>query len=400
MKLTDTAIRNKKAAEKPFKLSDGNGLYLLVNPNGSRWWRFKYRFGGREKGLSFGVYPEVTLKLARDQREKARELVAKGVDPSLDRQQAKAADSDTFKGVYVEWLGKQEAKLAPVTLAKLKWMIETFALPRLGARPIGKVTARDILEVLRKIEERGKHETAHRTKQRIGQIFRYAVASGRAERDPTVDLRGALTSVTTKNRAAITDPTRIGELLRAIDGYEGQPATQAALKLAPLVFTRPGELRAAKWSEFDLDRAEWRIAAERMKMREAHVVPLSKQALAILRELEPLTGSGTHVFPSLLGDHRPMSENTVNAALRRMGYEKADMTGHGFRAMASTTLNELGWSPDVIELQLAHKERNKVRAAYNRAERLTDRRKMMQEWADHLDGLKSGAKVIPLQKRA
>jgi integrase len=388
MKLNDTLIRNTKPTDKPRKLSDGNGLYLLINPNGSKWWRFRYFFGGKENSLSFGVYPDVPLKLARERRDDARKQVAANKDPSAERKASKVADDNTFGALYLEWLGKHEHKLASVTLAKLKWMIEGFVLPDLEHKPIAELAPKDILTVLRKIEARGTHETAHRTKQRLGQIFRYAVAVGRSERDPTQDLRGVLSPVVTKNRAAITNPAQIGDLLRAIDGYVGQPVTHAALRLAPLLFVRPGELRGALWSEIDLERAEWRISAERTKTRTSHVVPLSKQALKLFREVERLTGSGKHVFPSLLSDDRPMSENTINTALRRLGFTKEEMTGHGFRALASTTLNELGWAPDVIELQLAHKERNKVRAAYNRAERLTERRKMMQEWADHLDLLR------------
>lgn len=264
-------------------------------------------------------------------------------------------------------------------------MVTEFVLPHIGSRPIHKITPAEVLGALRPIEARGKHETAHRTKQYVGQIFRYAVATSRAERDITADLRGALTPATTKNHAAVTDPAAIGALLRAIDGYSGQPVTHAALMLAPLVFVRPGELRQAEWSEIDLDVGEWRIPARKMKMRELHIVPLSRQAAEILRSLRQLTGVGQYVFPSLRSKERPMSENTINGALRRLGYSNDEMTGHGFRAMASTCLNEQGWHPDVIELQLAHAERNKVRAAYNRAAHIAERRKMMQSWADYLD---------------
>ncbi len=273
MKLKDVTIRNTEPQEKPIKLFDGDGLFLLINPTGSRWWRFKYRFGGREKGLSFGVYPEVSLKQARGLREAARKLVAAGIDPSAERQREKAAQSDTFGSVYLDWLGKQ-TKLSAVTVSKLRWMIETFALPRLEHRPIGKIKPMEILEVLRKVEDKGRHETAHRTKQRISQVFRYAVAIGKAERDPTQDLRGALTPVTTTNRAALIEPSRIGELMRAIDGYSGHPVTHAALKLAPLTFVRPGELRGALWSEIDLERHEWRIEPRRNKMRVVDTVNL------------------------------------------------------------------------------------------------------------------------------
>ena len=404
MPLTETKIRAVKATEKPLKLFDGGGLYLLVSPNGGRWWRLKYRFDRRERGFSLGVYPDVSLKQARERRDEARRSLAAGVDPSAQRLTAKVARECTFQAVAHEWLKLQEtppahfkrAPLAPVTLAKARWMLHEFLIPEIGSRPISNVAAPELLAALQKVEKRGTHETARRTKQLAGRVFRYAVATGRATRDPSGDLRGALAPVVTRNHPAITEPARIGALLRAIGDYEGQPVTGSALKLAPLVFVRPGELRGAEWSEFELDSAEWRIPAERMKMREAHIVPLSKQAVEILQGLKKLTGSGRYVFPSLRGHARPMSENTVNAALRRLGYSKEEMTGHGFRALASTCLNEQGWSPDLIELQLAHAERNKVRAAYNRASRLPERRNMMQAWADYLDQLRAQRVPTPL----
>lgn len=396
--LSDPAIRNSKPREKPYKLSDAGGLYLLINPNGSRWWRLKYRVDGREKGLSLGVYPDVSLKQAREKRDDARKLLAAGIDPSAKRQAEKASRSDTFEAIAREWLSKQENKLAPTTFAKSEWMLQTFIFPRLGSRPIAKITAPDMLAALRRIEERGKHETAHRTKQKCGQVFRYAIATGRAERDVTADLRGALAPVVSEHHASIVDPSAIGELLRAIDGYSGQSVTRAALTLAPLVFTRPGELRKAEWSEFDLDAAEWRIPGSRMKMGEQHIVPLPTQAIAIVRELQLLTGDGNYVFPSIRTTARPMSENTITGALRRLGYTSDEMTGHGFRSMASTCLNEQGWHPDLIELQLAHAERNKVRAAYNKAQRLPERRKMMQAWADYLDGLRARGNVVNINR--
>jgi integrase len=273
-------------------------------------------------------------------------------------------------------------------------------VPSLDALPIGQITAPEVLAALRRIEADGRHETAHRVKQRIGQVFRYAIATGRAQRDPTADLRGALSPVVSKSHAAVTDPGRMGDLLRALHSYVGQPATAAALKLAPLLFVRPGNLRAMEWAELDLKAAEWRIPAGKMKSREEHVVPLPAQAVTILRELQPLTGRGRFCFPSLRTSDRPMSENTVNAALRRLGFDGDTMTGHGFRAMASTRLNELGWQPDVIERQLAHAERNKVRAAYNRAQHMAERQRMMQAWADYLDGLRTGAKVIAIKRKA
>jgi integrase len=397
--LSDTAIRNSKPRIRPYKLFDGEGLYLLINPNDSRWWRFKYRLAGKEKLLSFGVYPDVSLKLARQMRSRARERLAQGIDPSLLRQSEKTAQANTFEAVAREWLVLQAKKLAPTTFAKATWTLETLVFPYIGGRPIAKITAADVLRVLKRIEGRGTHETAHRTRQRCSQVFRYAVVTGRAEHDVTISLRGALAPVDEQHHAAITQPQRIGELLRAIDGYSGHIVTHLALKLAPLVFARPGELRAAVWAEIDLNRREWRIAAERMKMREEHIVPLSAQALAILKELIPITGNSRYLFPSLNSGARPMSENTINSALRRLGYTKEEMTGHGFRSMASTCLNEQGWNPDVIELQLAHAERNRVRAAYNRAQRLPERQKMMQGWADYLDGLRSSSNVIPFKKK-
>jgi len=320
-------------------------------------------------------------------------MIAEGTDPSARRQADKNARAVTFEVIAEEWLALQAKKLAPVTLSKARWMITEFVLPHIASWPIHKITPADVLSALRPIEARGKHETAHRTKQYVGQIFRYAVATSRAERDITADLRGALTPTTTKNHAAVTDPAAIGVLLRAIDGYCGQPVTHAALKLAPLVFVRPGELRQAEWSEINFDTAEWRIPGERMKMSELHIVPLALQALQILREIHQLTGRSRYVFPSLRTSDRPMSENTINGALRRLGYGPDEMTGHGFRAMASTCLNEQGWHPDLIELQLAHAERNKVRAAYNRATRLTERKKMMQAWADYLDMIRGSTQA-------
>jgi integrase len=337
-----------------------------------------------------GIHPEVLLKEARARRDEAERQIGRGVDLKAERQIQRRARSTTFKEIAEEWLATKTERYAPITMSKTRWILESFLYPKLSNRPIGEITAPELLTALRPIEHRGFNETAHRAMQKCGQIFRYAVATGNAMRDITVDLRGALAPVVVENRAAITDPQEIGALLRAIEGYDGHPTTAIALKLSPLVFVRPGELRAAEWSEFNLEAAEWRIPAERMKMRERHIVPLSNQALVLLRKLRAISGRGRYAFPSLTDPNRPMSCNTVTAALRRMGYSGYEMTAHGFRAMASTCLNELGWQPDVIERQLAHAERNKVRAAYNRAERLADRRKMMQEWADYLDELRKG----------
>jgi integrase len=320
-KLTHAALRGAKPTQKPYKLSDGGGLYLLVNPNGASWWRFKYQFEGREKLLSLGVYPHVTLQQARGLRDEARKTLANGVDPSAKRQAEKSSTANTFEAVAKEWLALQEKKLAPATYAKAQWTLETLVCPYIGSRPIAKLGATDVLKVLKRIEGRGIHETAHRTRQRCSQVFRYAVQTERAAHDVTADLRGALAPVVSEHHAGITEPPRIGELLRAIDGYTGQIGTAYALKLAPLLFVRPGELRHAEWTEFELDGYEpqWRIPAEKMKMGEQHLVPLSKQAVTLLRELQSATGRGPYVFPSLRSRLRPMSNNTVNAALRRLG---------------------------------------------------------------------------------
>lgn len=396
-KLTNAAIK----AAKPGKLFDGGGLYLDVRPGGSRYWRMKYRHAGKERLLSFGVYPEVALAEARRRRDAAREVLRDGKDPGVLRRAhrlaATEAAANSFEAVGREWLATQQKKLAPATYKKSEWLLNNV-WPWLGPKPIAEIDAAMLLAALRRIEARGAHETAHRTKDKCGQVFRFAIATGRATRNPSAELRGALAPVVRTSRAAITDPTIMGELLRAIDGYGGQYATCCALRLAPLVFVRPGELRQAEWTELDLDAAVWRIPAGKMKMREAHVVPLASQAVAILRDLEPLTGKGRYVFPSSRTGDRPMSENTVNAALRRLGFDKDTMTGHGFRAMASTALNELGWAPDVIERQLAHAERNKVRSAYNRAQYMIERRRMMSAWADYLEGLRAAQprKIVPI----
>ncbi len=399
--LTTVAARAAKSRMKPYRLAAGAGLYLEVMPTGAKYWRWKYRYAGKEKRLALGVFPGVSLAEARTQRDAARALLAEGVDPSVRRKARKHAKAvaaqNAFGAIAREWLQRQRASMAAVTFAKAEWMLGLASA--LDAQPIASITAPDILAVLRAIESRGTHETAHRVKARIGQVFRYAIATGRAQRDPTTDLRGALAPVVSTAHAAVTDPSAVAALLRDIEGYSGQPTTHAALRLAPLVFVRPGNLRAMEWTELDLDAGEWRIPAGKMKMREAHVVSLASQAVAILRNLRPLTGVGRYVFPSLRTSDRPMSENTINAALRRLGYDKNTMTGHGFRALASTRLNEMGWAPDVIERQLAHTERNKVRAVYNRATHLAERRKMMQSWADYLENLSNGATVIPIKNR-
>lgn len=393
MKLSDARVRNVKAGEKPIKLSDGGGLFLLVQPNGAKGWRLAYRFEGKQKLLSLGIYPAVTLKDAREKREELKRQLAKGIDPSAVRKAVKWAEGDTFEALAREWFNKFSASWAKGHAEKIIRRLERDIFPWIGKRPTKEISPPELLAVLRRIEARGAVETAHRAMQNCGQIFRYGIATGRAERDPAADLRGAIPPTKVQHHPSVKDPKAIAKLLKAIDGYEGTIVARCALQLAPLVFVRPGELRHAEWSEIDLELADWRIPAAKMKMKEPHIVPLSSQACAILEELRPLTGQGKYVFPGVRGPKRPMSENTVNAALRRLGYEKDEMTGHGFRSIASTTLHELGWPSAVIERQLAHGERNKVKAAYNFAEHLAERRKMMQAWANHLDQLKNASKA-------
>jgi integrase len=400
--LNDTRVRNAKRANQPIKLSDSGGLHLLIQPNGSKLWRLAYRFGGKQKTLAIGVYPSVTLKHARERRDEAKRLLAGNIDPSTQRRLAKltAATGNTFQAVAEEVLLKLEREgRAEVTLIKNRWLLD-FAYPAIGKRLVTEITAPELLAVLRKVEARGRYETARRLRSTCGMVFRYAIATGRAERDPSVDLRGALTAPKVTHRATIVDPAGIGALLRAIEDYDGLPLTKAALKLAPLVFVRPGELRKAEWSEFDLEHGEWRIPAAKMKMRRLHRVPLSKQALAIVRELQAFSRDRRWLFPSVRSISRPMSENTLNAALRRLGYSKEQMTAHGFKGMASTRLNEMGcWNPDAIERQLAHQESDHVRRAYmHAAEYWPERIKIMQAWADYLDELKDDGKVIPLRR--
>ena len=400
MHLTDVKVRNARPTAKPYKFADERGLYLLINQVG-KYWRFDYRFAGKRKTLALGTYPDVSLSGARSKLNDARKLLANDVDPSEYRKVQKATTieraASSFEAVAREWIAKFAPNWSPAHGEKITTRFERDVFPWMGGRPISEVTAPLLLTVVRRIESRGATETAHRALQSCGQVMRYAVATGRAERDPSADLRGCLPPVNERHHASITEPKKIGELLRAIEGYTGSLATRCALILAPLTFVRPGELRHAEWSEFDLANAEWRIPAEKMKMRAQHIVPLSTQAVAILNELQPLTGAGRYVFPGARTNGRPMSENTVNAALRRLGYSNDDMTGHGFRSMASTLLNEQGWNRDAIERQLAHAERDSVRAAYNYAEHLPERRKMMQAWANYLDGLKVGATVVNIK---
>lgn len=407
MALTDTAIRNAKPQAKPVKLFDGGGLYIEVSPSGGRWWRFKYRIGGREKRISLGTYPETTLKEARERRDEARRLLGQGIDPSDHRKAAKRAEAgeDSFEHIAREWHGRHMANKSESHASKTLERLQKDVFPWIGSRSAREITAPELLAVLRRIESRGAIELCHVTKRICGQVFRYAIATGRAERDPAADLKGALQPVKSEHFAAVTEPKAIGQLLRDIDGYTGHFVTQCALKLSPLVMLRPGEVRRAEWTEIDIEAAEWRIPASKMKMRDEHIVPLSRQSIEILEAIRPLTGRGRYVFPSArtapgAKDERPMSENAITAALRRLGYTGKDMTAHGFRSMASTRLNESHlFHPDAIERQLAHGERDSVRAAYNRAAHLPERRKMMQWWADYLDDLRAGAEVIQLEQR-
>lgn len=405
MPLTDTACKNAKPKPdgKPAKYADEKGMYLLVNQTG-KYWRLDYRYANKRKTLAIGVYPNVTLKDAREKRDEARRLLAEDIDPGEHRKVTKASKilqaENSFEAVAREWFTKFKPTWTDGHAERILRRLERDIFPWLGSRPIADIDAPELLTNLQRIERRGAIETAHRAMQNTSQIFRYAIATGRAKYNPAADLTGALAPTIKTSFPTITDPAKIAELLRAIDGYQGTLATQCALKLAPLVFVRPGELRQAEWCEIDLENALWIIPAARMKMREKHVVPLSRQAIAILSELKPLTGNGRYVFPGARSNGRPMSENTVNAALRRLGYDKDTMTGHGFRHMASTLLNEQGWNRDAIERQMAHAERNSIRATYNYAEYLPERNKMMQAWADYLDSLKAGAKVTPLFKTA
>ncbi|MFA5938668.1 MAG: integrase arm-type DNA-binding domain-containing protein [Sinimarinibacterium sp.] len=423
MSLNDTLIRSARPKAKPYKLPRERGLFLLVNPNGAKLWRLSYTFAGREKLLSLGAYPDVPLrghtdietgqfiKGARDLRDDARKLLAAGIDPSAQRQAENArqheAALNTFKAVATQWLAMRVGVLSPGTLNKARWMLETV-YPYIGDMPLADMQPPHILQALRQIENSGRLETMHRVKARISEVFRFAIATGRATSDPTRDLRGALKpKPATKHHAALTDPKAFGQLLRAIDGYTGTPEVCTALKLAPLLFVRPGELRAAQWPQFDLDSdtPAWRYFVT--KTRADHIVPLSAQAVFLLRELRPLTDVASprkpdaprYVFPSARTRERPMSENTVTAALRALGYSGEQMTGHGFRATARTLLAERGWNPDAIERQLAHKASGPLGAAYDRAQFLQDRRRMMQSWADYLDGLKRGT-VVTLARAA
>lgn len=404
MPLSDAAIRKAKPTDKTQRLFDGGGLYLEITPAGGKLWRQKYRFGGKEKRLAHGTYPEVSLAEARERRDNARRLLAAGTDPGEHRKAEKQAGEDraanSFEAVAREWFGKFAPNWAASHAGKIMGRLENDLFPWIGSRPVAEIKAPELLRCLRRIESRGALETAHRVLQNAGQVFRYAIATGRADRDPSTDLRGALAPWKPQHYPAPTDPKAVGELLRAIDGYTGGNVVKAMLRLAPLVFVRPGELRQAEWAEIDLEAAEWNIPAHKMKMREPHMVPLSRQAIEILTDLQPLTGNRAHVFPGGHDPRKPMSEAALNAALRRMGYDKTTMTAHGFRAIARTLLDEeLGFRPDYIEHQLAHAVRDPNGRAYNRTAHLAARRKMMQAWADYLDRRRTDTgKILEFKK--
>ncbi|MDR6857882.1 phage integrase central domain-containing protein [Variovorax guangxiensis] len=405
MALTDTRVKQLKhmGAANGEKYADGGGMYLHVTATG-KYWRLSYRFAGKQKTLALGIYPDVALVKARERRADARTLLADGIDPGVAKREEKQnranAAANTFEAVARDWLTKTANKRAAVTQAKVISWLEKDVFPFIGKLPVSTIRAKDVLDkVVRRMEARGIHESAHRILQICSQVFRYAVAIGLVERDVTVDLRGALVSVDKTNYAAITEPKQVGQLMRSIHSYGGHPTAVAALKLTPLVFVRPGELRAAEWAEIDLDAAEWRIPASKMKMKVEHLVPLSRQALEILRALQPLSGHGRYLFPSIRTGERCMSENTINAALRGMGYSKEVMTAHGFRAMARTIMDEvLGERPDLIEHQLAHTVKDPNGRAYNRTAHLPARMEMMQSWADYLDKLRIGAEVVPISR--
>lgn len=400
--LTDVAVRNAKPGPKPYKLGDSHGLFLLVQPTGGKLWRLKYRVDGREKKLAIGTYPEIGLGEARRRRDEAREAMAAGKDPAREKQRdkvrAKLNAENTFAAITAEFCEKRkrdgQRAWAPATAKRCEYLLSILC-GSIGNMPIAEIEPADVLVAVRRIEGKGKLESARRTLQLAGSVFRYAVATARLKSDPTRDLKGALTSPTVTHYGAVIDPAGVGQLLRSIDGYEGQPITKFAMQLAPHVFVRPGELRHAEWSEIDLEGALWTIPAGKTKMRKEHVVPLSRQAIAILKDVQPLTGPSGYVFPSVRTRRRPMSDNTINAGLRRLGYATDEMTAHGFRAMASTLLNESGkWNPDAIERALAHGDTDKVRAAYHRGAHWKERVAMAQWWSDYLDDLRNGAKSV------
>ena len=406
MSLTDTAIKKAKPEAKQRKLYDERGLFLLISPKGGKWWRFKYLFDGKEKQLSLGTYPDVSLKEARDRRGEARKQVAADIDPGEHRKAKKAAreakQANSFEVIGREWFAKHSANWSKKHSDRIISSLKRDIFPWLGGKPITEITPPQLLQTVRRIEERGALETAHRTLANCGQIIRYAIATGRAERDISADLKGALPPFRNKKHlAAVTEPKKVGKLLRLLDTYQGTLPVRCALRLAPLVFVRPGELRHAQWEDIDLENSEWRYLVTKTKT--PHIVPLAHQAVEVLEELKPLTGKGRYVFPSARSPrgNRPMSDNAILAAMRSMGIDKEEMSGHGFRAMARTILDEvLGFRPDYIEHQLAHAVRDPNGRAYNRTAHLPERHKMMQEWADYLDKLKAGAEIIPMEQSA
>lgn len=398
MALTAVQIKNAKPREKVHRLKDFDGLFLEVRTSGAKCWRFRGTYNGKEILLSLGVFPDVSLATARERCRECREQLAAGINPSLKRKEDKAALTGTltFEDLAREWHERTKSKWSATHADKILYRLERELFPYLGRRPANDVTPKELLSALRVMENRRAIDLAHRMHQIAGQVFRYGIATGRVDRDSAADLRGALTPRKPKHHASLTDPKEIAQLMRAIDGYQGTHVVRCALRLSPLLFVRPGELRHMEWSEIDADTKEWRIPAGKMKMKVQHIVPLSTQALAILDELRPLTGDGKYAFPGRTAS-RPMSENTIGAALRYLGYStREQQTAHGFRSMASTLLNEMGWNRDAIERQLAHAERDGVRAAYNYAEYLPERKRMMQAWADYLDALRENGRVIPL----
>ncbi|RQT68758.1 MULTISPECIES: tyrosine-type recombinase/integrase [Burkholderia cepacia complex] len=400
MPLTDTAIRNAKPADKPVRLFDGGGLYLEVAPSGGKWWRLKYRFGGKEKRYSLGVYPEVTLATARKKRDEAREKLAAGIDPGEAKKAEKRASllaaAHSFEVVARGWMDERKTTVEPAQHAKTLARMENDVFPWLGKRPIAEIDAPEILAVLKRVDGRGARFTAHRIRSEISRVFRYGIKEGHCKADPARDLVDAIPPAQTTHFASITEPEKVGEMLRAFDGFTGTFPVLCALKLAPMLFVRPGELRKAEWAQFDLDKGEWRYFVNKTKTD--HLVPLAAQAVTILRELHALTGEGVYVFPGARDRNRPMSEAAINAALRRLGYDtRTEITGHGFRAMARTILHEeLEEKPEVIEHQLAHTVPDSLGRAYNRTKFIKARRSMMQQWADYLDKLKAGAEIIPI----
>ena len=393
MPLTDTVIKNAKPKEIDVKLADEKGMYLLIKKSGAKYFRLDYRFAGKRKTLALGVYPETSLKEARDKRDEARKLISNNLDPSEAKKSHKlqlvAEANNSLKSIALEWHNKLKSKWS-ADHADRKWhYLEKDVFPVFGNTPIKNITPRELLTLFEKIQARGAIDVAHRVKGLCGEVFRYGIHTGKCDRDPTQDLKGVLAPKRNKHMATITAPEKIGELLRAIDGYEGDITTKCALRLTPYVMLRPGELRSAEWSEIDLEKKQWKIPHTKMKMPRPHIVPLANKVIEIFKIMQPITGDEKYVFPSVRSKDRPMSENTITAALRRMGFTKEEITAHGFRGMASTLLHENGFKSDVIETQLAHAERNKVKAAYNHAEYLPERISMMQWWADYLDSLKS-----------